>query len=295
MLLVNGQRKPGEELPTLKTKYVFELTEAYSNYDEKNKRTTKANVFMMTPSYTYYDKKTNDNVEMRYAETEVPYQGGDGKMGKKYSPNRVLFIKGLRVVNTDQPDLYEWLINHPGFEGENKKGPFKFRLISAEKKASKSVFDKTAKFEAMALIMGEKALKEPALRRILISFGEGGVDDMTPDQVKDSLLKRAESTPHDFIKACMSNDIDIKVLIHDARQQNKLDFVQKTNKWVWGTKAGASAETEIIAVPQGRKAVDWFIEWLMRGDNTGVLNELQIAVNGIAKTEKNKTGQPQEA
>lgn len=274
MLLKNGQRV--EKLPRLTKIAVFELTEGYSHFDKKNQKMIKSNTFTIPSFYTKYDKDANDTVEIRYAETEQPYVDASGKTNKKYSPNKVKFVKGVLIVQPSQPDLYQFLIDNPFLETNGGK---KIRLKDPVVIAGKSVADKKLLFEAQQLIFGGKeGLSEKELRRVLVSAGNGDAEELDIDIVKNELTILAEKDPIAFVKMCQSKDRDTKVAFVNAVKKGILAFDEKTQRLKWGPASGGKGD--IVAVPRGKSVGEWLVDWLLNVDNTGVLNQINAQLEG---------------
>jgi hypothetical protein len=288
MLLINGQRKTN--LQRLKKSYTFELTEDYSYFNKKSGKLIRSNSLTIPAFYTKYDSKANDTVEIRYAETEQPYIDSAGKTNKKYAPHKVKFTRGRLVVRADQPDLYEFLINDPGLESNGGK---KFRLKDPVAIAGKSVLDKKLLFEANKLIFGGKeGLSEVELRRVLLSAGNGDANDLDLDVVKDELLKIADNDPVEFVKMCQSKTMDTKVAFVSAMKKGIIAYEEKTNKFKWGAASGSKGD--IVAVPRGQSVGDWFVDWLLNVDNTGVLNEINALLEGKVNKQAPTQGKSKE-
>ncbi len=287
MLLKNGQRE--NNLPKLKKQVVFELTDKYSHYDKKNKKMIRTNRLTEPASYLKYDEKSNDNVEIRYAETETPFTDATGKLGKKYYPPKITFAKGLLIVKPTQPDLYEFMINNPELESNGGK---KFRLKDPIVAATKSVATKQLLFKAQQLILGDKnvALSEKDQRRILLASGHPDVSEMDIELVKETLLKIAEADPIKFIQTCSSKQTDAKGAVVLAHKAGFLACDTDKQIWKWGANSGADGN--IVTVPRGQSIGDWFTDWLLNTDNSGVLAQINLLLDGKATKKEQALGAP---
>lgn len=261
---------------------VFELTESYSYFNKKAQKTVRSNTFFEPASYSKYDAKMNDTVEIRYAETANAYEK-DGKTGTKYFPHKIKFAKGLLVVKPTQPDLYEFLLNSPSNEANGGK---KFRLKDPVMAATKSVENRKRLFEAQELIFN--TLSEKDKRRILLSSNYQDANEIDVEIVDEELLKIAEKDPAAFIKMAASKKLDAKGSVVMGIKKGFLKVDEDKQIWSWGANAGASGN--IVTVPRGQSLGDWFAEWMLSTDNSGVLNHLNNLLNG--KAPKENTAEP---
>ncbi len=278
MILINGEKLT--DLPKLPKRKVYELDAKYSrdnaNPGESPRRSTARWVGLPT-TYTMFDAKKNDNVEVRYALSDSPFiDQKTGSVQRKYLPYKIGFIGGIKVCEVSDPDLDFFLSNHPNLDKPGAK-LVRFKLLSKEVEATESKQKMMVEYEAMSYIIGERSKTIEKQRTVLAVLSPSTVvADLTDDQIVESLSLYAKKDPRAFIKYFDSKETDYKLLIGDAQRKGYIELAE--NKWIWGANTGSSLGKEIVSVPNGRTAIDFFLEYLMRQDNTGVLNEIQILV-----------------
>lgn len=283
MLLKNGQRLEGNSLPKLKKIQVFELTGMYQHFDPKNQKIKKANTLSLPTTYSIYEPGENDTTEYRYAVSENSYQTEDGKQAKKYFPHKVIIAGGTIIVKTNQPDLYQWLLNHPGNEANGGK-IFKQRDIV--KQAEQSVSTKKLVFDAQTLILGgpKQGLSDKELRKLLLSLGNNEAMEMEIELVKQDLLKRAEVDPAGFILSAKSSDKEYKILVVDALKNKVIKVDEKSGVWSWAENSKGAGE--IVKVPQGQDRAAWFLGWISETDSSGVAQEIERSLKELRGAER---------
>ncbi len=279
MLLKNGQRVSKDEILVMKKAATFQLSTAYSRYDQKNKKKSVTKRFTTPTSYVVFDKKENQSVEYRYAEKEIPSFDSKGNQTNTYQPRKISFENGLILVPITKPELFTWFMNNPELGT-------KFILKDTSVAATKSIGDETLLFQAKAKIFGKDAMPKQALKDVLISTGHKNVEELSFDEIKFELNKMAQANPSHFITLCESKDMNMKVLIHTALKNKLLGFIDEKNHWTWGDNTSSKGNL-IVAVPKGMdNPVPFFIEWLTQTDNSGVLTQLQVSVEKAVKPKK---------
>jgi len=285
MILINGVKLDAEKIPVMKKAALFELNSLYSrdrvDTDTGKVYKTKAGYYSIPSSYVVYDKSKNENVEIRYVKTDTPFMDASGKEVRRYMPHKVSFVGGILLVQVTDPDLLYWLKKHPFLEKEGNNDS-RFRLVDAALNASDRQSSQLLEYRAMSLLIGDKQKAIYEQRNFLKSLSLGNnVDNISDDEVTDALITEAKKDPSAFIKKFSSAETDMKSMIYDAEKADYIKVGSESEKWVWGNKAGISAGSTIVNIPSGRVPLDFFMEWLMRTDNSGVLNELQLLTKRI--------------
>lgn len=298
MILINGEKKPSSEIPELKKRAVFQLMGDYTRteYDKASKKDRRINAqsFSFPASYVMYDKDRGENVEVRYAITETPSVSMDGKQFKKYQPHKIFFqSNGMKFVDPQDKDLYWFMMNSPKLDRGDGKGNPSFFLVSPEKNATEKRQNQLLEHRALSMLIGESKRSMYEQRRLVEAFGLGNIDEMDDNMVNTVLVDYAKLDPASFIQKIGSQEINIKVVLSGARKSKYIDYNLSNRKWVWGPSVPGSAARDIVVVPVSRDPEEYFIEWLLRTDNSGVLNEIQILVKG-AEDRKNLASAPEQ-
>lgn len=283
MILINGEKMNPNDIPNLPKRAVFQLMGEYTRqeYDKKNRvyKTINAQSYTFPTSYVMYDKARGENVEVRYAVTETPSVSMDGKQFKKYMPHKISFqSNGRKFVDPKDKDLYWFMMNCPKLDKGDGKGNPSFFLVSPEKNAKADKEKELMEFTAMAMLVGPNKKSMYEQRRLAEAFRLGSIDDMDDNMVSTALIKMAKVDPSDFIAKAGSAEINIKVMLSSARKRNYVAWNESTKKFTWGVAISGSAGRDIVTVPVSRDPEEYFIEWLLRTDNSGVLNEIQLLV-----------------
>ncbi len=286
MILINGEKMPADQIPELKKRAVFKLMGTYTRqeYDKKDKRYRQINAqsYTFPTVYNMYDEKRRETVQVRYALSETPTLGSDNKQFKKYMPHKIAFQpNGMRMVGPEENDLYWFMMNCPKRDKGDGKGSPSFYLDSPESTAKVKRNDALLEHTAVSMLIGptKKSLYEQ--RRLIEALGLGDVNDMTDEMVTTVLISHAKTDPQTFLNKTSSAEINIKVILSGARKSNFIEYVIGNRKWVWGKAVPGSAARDIVVVPVSRDPEEYFIEWLLRTDNSGVLNEIQILVREV--------------
>lgn len=297
MILING-KKIEEKINEVKKPIVFELVDTYfrretiedSNGNRVSRRRA-AETVLFNPFCTIMDEKTNQTVELRYAET-VNTRESIGGVINHYTPNKIVFTNGRLIVYPGQNDLYYFLMNCPWLEKDDKSnaGNAKFRINNQTKFAEKALEKRKTKRIAEDLILGSKgdALDIAELRMILSSYDEfaGDISNMADTQVRNELLTIMERDPEAFYDNALSVRTMSKATVQEAVALKRIEYDANTNKWKWTSPAKAG-NSEIVAVPAGQDKLTWFADWLFDKDRTNVLDEIKKQV-AEAKSSKKK-------
>lgn len=286
MILINGEKMNPNDIPNLKKRAVFQLMGTYTRqeYDKKDRRyrTINAQSFSFPTSYVMYDERRGESVEVRYAVTETPSVSMDGKQFKKYQPHKIIFEKnGMKIVDPKDKDLYFFMMNCPKLDKGDGKGTPSFYLVSPEKNATNNRNKQLMEYTALSMLIGPTKKSMYEQRRLVEALGLSvDVEQMSDDMINTALTTEAKADPEGFIAKSQSAEINIKVLLAGARKSNFINYNVANKKWTWGIAISGSAARDIVVVPVSRDPEEYFIEWLLRTDNSGVLNEIQILVKG---------------
>lgn len=278
MILINGIRKDAKEIPALKKRAVFELMPQFTDVNiniESRKTKEKRSSYYGMPT-TYVANIDGDNSEVRYAQRESVSTNQSGAANKTWHPNKITFIGGVLMCEVRDNDLYWFLMNHPKLNREGVQNPV-FRLVDhvADAKAKREI--QIDKFRALSIINGDNAKDMFDLRRLYGALGLGGnVDELDDSQVTVALSSYAESDPKGFLEKVNSADIDIKSMLSDAQSRGVIKIDTASKKITWGSASLKDNGSLIVSVPAGRQIDEFFVEWLLRTDSSGVLNEIQI-------------------
>lgn len=275
MILINNEKSTGIKFPTVKKVKVYELVEAYHTYDPYSKRTVKPSKFSLLPFYTRFNPEKNESEQLRYVESTNVAQDGKGNIMQKHLPHRLIFTNGLLVVPIDRPELVYFMDNHPDNE---KVGGSRsvFREVNKEQFAQKKVNERRMKFMAEQLLYGEKPMSESKMYKVLAAHNVGvDVSEFTAAEVLQQLSVYAEQDPEQFVKTAQGSDIDIKWVISECVKNQKLKFVKKESKWVWGDMT-MTPDGEVVKVPQGYNELDFLVSFLIKQENIDTLTELEL-------------------
>ncbi len=284
MILINGDKMNPKDLPQLPKKAVFQLIGKYSRqeYDKKNRRYFQINAqsFILPTSYTTHLEERGETVEIRYAKTETPQYTSDGKNVKKYMPNHILFQKnGMLIVNTQDNDLYYFMLNCPKLDKGDGKGNPSFILVNPQKNATDEKLNFRIEHEAVSMLIGKDRKNMYDQRKLAEAFQlDNDVDQLSDEMVTTLLIKHAKKDPRKFLNLISSAEINIKVCIAMGKKNRIIEFETPTRKWKWA-EAVNSAVKDIVVVPVSRDPEEYLIEWFLRTDNSGVLAEIEALTN----------------
>ena len=281
MLLINNKRV--DNLPKMEKIALFQLV-GHTHEDPNlvtasgEKYVRKSKTTKIPTTYTRFNKDANQNEEYRYALRETPIMHGAQKISK-YSPDRVVFTSTILTVNTDRPDLYEYLRKSPWIEG-NGGQKILYREVDPKKDAQSRVKTERDRSRAMLLISDEEnGLPEITLRRLASALAGIDGDNSDIDLVRDSLLDYAAKNPEEFLKQSGSKDVMLKSLISGLSRKGFIHYDASKLMWTWGENTKESGN-KIVSVPPGKSETDWMIETVLRDD------ELMKAFKGMGNAKE---------
>ncbi len=280
MILIDGERKT--DLPKLKRPAVFKLNHKYRGINNAMSPAEETIVrHKGFPTFCHIDDPEKGGVEMRYTKSVQPKQEKGGGTIPIYTPTRIEFLMGFIVVLPNQPDLYYFLKNSPWFSEDESKNSF--YEVNKSKDADKNVSKVISTFNAQQYVLGDKALDPKEKKRVAVALGALGVDQMGPSEIDNYLLGFIDQDANKFLEEVQSKKLDVKVLVNEANNYG----IIKYNGREWGWVDDEGKFSTIVAVPRGMDSLpmDWFIEWLLDTDNTGVLQEIEKRVASDDSTE----------
>lgn len=276
----------------------FQLAAAYIAVvplgNGRSKRMAPRN-FLLPAEYTYIDKKDGPCM-LRYAETINNSINKQGNPVKLFAPDSINFIAGVLVVKKNQPDLLEFLLNHP----LNASNPdrddtqhARFYEVDPVKAEEEEFQHRVSTFEVTELIM--KTMTEQEQRTALKIYGEMNVDHLDPKIVRNRLITIATDMvmskkdprygPQGFMRTIGAPTMKIKALVQDAIDRDLIKFDGK-NRWIW--LEGDAKGNVIVPVPSGQNHIDYFVDWMVNRDDSGVKGLLEEMVGFAQAEEKSK-------
>lgn len=289
---------PAEKIPALPKRAIFKLMGSYTRteYDKKSRKDRKINAqsFSFPTTYIMFDKERQENVEVRYAISETPSVSMDGKQFKRYTPHKIFFqANGMKIVDPNDKDLYWFMMNSPKLDRGDGTGNPSFFLLSQEKTAEQKREKQLLEHRAMSMLIGEHQKSMYEQRRLVEALGiSNDVDQMNDDMVNTALVDYAKADPASFIKKASSQEIEIKLILSTAEKAHYIKYSVDNRKWMWGDAVPGSVGRDIVSVPVSRDPKEYFIEWLLRTDNSGVMNEIQILSKRYDETKAETTPKP---
>ena len=241
--------------------------------------------FTLPPEYTISDPRmpvgTGPKVHVRYTELHSK----DPKGNDIYSTTEIRFEKGRMVVS--DADLFFYLDNAPWNRDncKNYKGvSSKIFLFDPKKIADANLDREMLIAEAMEPIVGKTtALPIDQLKELAWALEIPSVDSMSESEVKSSLISIAKTTPELIIDNINSDSVKVKAMVKQALDRAIMKWDQRTNAFYWNTEE----KGEIMTVPKGHDATNFFVRWLVKTDTTEVLSTLEEELKG-EKSEKSE-------
>jgi len=242
---------------------VYELHPGILVQDHNTGKTAYPVSYAIETRYNIMDKGTT--IEYRYAEHATPrIQGGMSVM--HYSPDLITFNSRGQIIldpaNSNHVDLHYWLSNHPSNASSfnfDKTKKAKFILIDNQKEAAAKVKVLRDKHESERYILGE--WDEPKLREIARGFDVPRVDDLSVEEIQETLIGVMATDPSKFLDRCMSHEMVLRAQIGQAVELGVLAYNDKTSTWSWGEKT-SKHEAEICKVRHGEDAKDRLIKYM---------------------------------
>lgn len=219
----------------------------------------KGVLYMLKSSdVSVFDKEKGEVVTIRYCAGENSIYKDEQSSASMASP--VVFKEGNLFVRPDQPNLAKFLDKHPG---NKANGGNKFRMIDHRKNAKEVIDREFEVVDALVLIR-----TKPTDDIISVATSLGYNTDRLMDEIKHDLTVYAKKNPKIFIE--MFDDPATKVKSH---VKQALSFGIITSKG--GHVRWTDTNNHIIAVPEGKDAVDVFTRYCLTEAGAPVYEEIK--------------------
>lgn len=270
---------------------VFRLTKNNTPYDHVTRSYKTPRSYSLELHFNYFDDNTRQQTTLRFAETISLRQTRSGAAIDIFTPERISFRKGQIICDPNKPghvELAYWLSIHPRNPGSpyfEKGKPAIFELEDKQAEAKERNNKRTARAKAEQLIFDEWSNEE--LVGICRSFGVRGVDDLSIDEVRDTLAGIMDQDPIDFIKRAEDENMVIYAHISHARDLGVLLYDADGMVWKWGPVSGSSAE--IVRVRPGedeKKRLIQHWERVPKAENIDYFYEVYNAEKEKRKAER---------
>lgn len=216
-------------------------------------------LFLMGKSeYSTYDKERGAVVAIRYCESEGSIYKDEQSEASVMSP--VVFENKRLFVPPTKPNLAAFLDKHPFNEAN---GGNVFRFVDYQKNAKDTIEKEFEVVDALVLVR-----TKPADDLLSVATSLGINTDRLMDEVKHDLTIYAKRNPAVFIS-----------MFDDPATKVKSDVKKAISFGVISTNGGyvrwKDTNNHIIAVPEGKDAVDIFVRYCLTEAGAPVYDEIK--------------------
>lgn len=216
-------------------------------------------IFMMQQSgVTTFDKASGQVRELRYCPNEPSAWRDEQSDNARRQP--VVFNDGRIFVRPEQPNLMEFLDNHPD---NTANGGKLFGLIDHEKKAEVKIDQEFLVADAVAMVR-DKDLND----LLAVAVSQGMNVDRPVNEIKHDLLVFAKKNPKRFIESFDNPTVDMKAKIRQASKLNIIKLDSDAVRWYDTNKM-------IISVPAGKSPLDVFVRYCLTEAAVPVVEEIE--------------------
>lgn len=255
MLLKDGEPTavPAEFLKKFVKPIVYRLTKEQTPIDHATGKRKVPRSFMPPTEYSYFDTGKRKVVTFRFAENVTRHMSG-GVPTESFTPTRIPFRNGQVVCDPTKDshiELAYWLSTHPrnmssDFYDSSKPAWFEVEDRAAEAKERNT--KRSARAKAEHLIFEEWTKNE--LVEICRSFDIYNVDDMSMDELQDTLSNVMDKDPVNFIERSEDEQMLLRAKIAQGKELGVIVFEAKNNRWIWGIPTDKDQQ-EIVKVRPG--------------------------------------------
>ena len=215
-------------------------------------------IFMMKAGpVSVYDEETNSIRSIRY----IPQENSIWVNEQSAKPTKepILFNSGRLFVRKDQPNLQRFLDMHPSNEAN---GGNVFRHVNLQENAKKDLQSEFEIVDALNLLR-----TKPLDELLAVATALGINTDNPADEIKHDLMVKAKKNPRGFVEAFDNPAIETKAKIRKAMNMSIIKHEKGHVKWTDTNK-------HILAVAEGKDAVDVFTRYCMTENGSVVLDEI---------------------
>lgn len=235
----------------------------------------------------YYNKTVRDQYQ-----NERKTLGGDpvitiydGKLVVKPSDRHLLLFMRMHSQNSTNP---VWdLSDEHGNPMHRPTRNFKFKEVIPQKEAGLDYEKTRLALEAQILAMEEKKFPDESARTLALGYGMAEPMSADIKAVRTFLVKKALEDPKKFISDATSNRYHVVAVANYAFREKLISF-DPEKRWVyWDGGAKRRSDSRICLVPSGKDWIEYFAEWMLTKDVSGVYNELKgIMETGIREDDQ---------
>ena len=196
--------------------------------------------------------------EIRYCPSEPSIYRDEQDEKSKRSP--ILFKDGVIFVRPDQPNLMEYLEEHPG---NKANGGHLFYLVD-EKKDKEQELEKEFRTHDAIELVRSKSLDD----LLAVAVGYNINVDRPVAEIKHDLMVKAKSNPESFISSFDNPIVEMKAKIKQADKYQIIKLSEKGVYWYDTNKL-------ILSVPAGKDPLDVMVRYCMTDAAAPVVDEIE--------------------
>lgn len=209
-----------------------------------------------------FDQETGKIRVLRYCAGENSVWKEEQSEYATKSP--IVFRDKNLFVRWDQPNLYEFLLKHPG---NFANGGNEFYMEDNSSKIEKTVVDEFLIHDAVSLLRS-KDIDE--LMAVAISFS---IDTDRPvNEIKHDLLIKAKASPQSFIDSFDNPVVAMKAKLRQAEKMQIVKLSEDAIRWY-------DTNNIIIIVPPGKDPMDIFVRYCLTEGGTAVVAQIDKELN----------------
>jgi len=216
------------------------------------------NVFLLgQKEVNVFDQETGKVRVLRYCAGENSVWKEEQSEHATKSP--IVFRDKNLFVRWDQPNLYEFMLKHPG---NFANGGNEFYMEDNSAKIEQTVDNEFLIHDAVSLLRS-KDIDE--LMAVAISFS---IDTDRPvSEIKHDLLIKAKASPQGFIDSFDNPVVAMKAKLRQAEKMQIVKLSEDAIRWYDTNKT-------IIIVPPGKNPMDIFVRYCLTEGGAAVLAEI---------------------
>jgi len=217
---------------------------------------------MQQKGITVYDKEQNQVRELRYCPNE-PSAWRD-EQSDSATRQSVVFTEGRMFVRPDQPNLMDFMDNHPDNVANGGKT---FELVNNEKKSQIKVQKEFLVADAVTMVR-DKDLNDLLGVAVALAINV----DRPVNEIKHDLLVFAKKNPQKFIESFDNPVVEMKAKIRQAAKLQVIKMESDGIKWYDTNKL-------ILSVPAGKDPLDVFVRYCLTEAAVPIVEEIEKQLN----------------
>jgi hypothetical protein len=195
--------------------------------------------------------------EIRYCPDEPSIYRDEQDRDSRRAP--IMFLEGRLFVRPDQPNLKEYMLNHPG---NKANGGNLFYLVDNVKAKAIDLDKEFLAVDAITLLR-TKQLDELLAVATALNINI----DRTVDEIKHDLLIFAKKNPKSFIDSFDNPVVEMKAKLRQAEKYQIIKFSDDGIRWFDTGKM-------ILSVPAGKDPLDVMMRWCLTETASPVVAEI---------------------